>query len=320
MTFPAGSPDFEEHERRLGKHGRLGVSARLIDSGDGIRARIDYRADQQFPMASIVKVPVGMALEMMCHRSELSLRDRLTIASGSSCPGPPRNPLDRIYFLPWRSRRTKSLGDLLKLMIVHSDNTAADAILERIGGPHTVRAFLSTVGIEGIHVKRAISELLAYYYNLALLPQAECSRGRMASIIHTLRQLRSAYRCRIAKERGLVETSEDTCTPTTMTRLLLLAFSDPRFKRTQQAMAGCRTGSMRISEGLRTCGIPISSLSHKTGSLGGVTNDIGMVRCHERSRLVLSILTYGASVSTQTRDQVMADTTVSVIKAIAPDN
>src|SRR5205085_10643138 len=45
-------------------------------------------------------------------------------------------------------------GELLELMMVDSDNTAADAVLKLVGGPEVVQQRVRRLGFDGINVNR----------------------------------------------------------------------------------------------------------------------------------------------------------------------
>ena len=308
--------DFRRLEGLLGDNGRLGVSAKLFDTHGELLAQVVYRGNDPFPMASVVKVPIGMAIELMSRQGLLSLDEPLSIHSKSACPGPLGNPLDRLFFLPWESECFRSVSELLELMLIHSDNTAADALLARIGGPSTIQSFVSTSGVRGITVNRSIAELLTWFYDLPDPLRGRNILDRTASIGRAACALRSAYRSRPAKELELVETAADTTTPEAMTRLIHLAFSDSKFRRVQQAMNKCRTGSERIPSGLKACGLGGARIAHKTGSLGGITNDIGVATRGDETKTALSILTWGATVSCRTRDFIIAETTEVIMRSL----
>ena len=102
MTAPRSG--FADVESQLGEPGQLGVSATLLDAAGEARDHLEYKAERRFPMASVVKVPIGMAFEMRSRRGEASFEEILTITSRTACPGPVSNPIDRMFYLPWRSR------------------------------------------------------------------------------------------------------------------------------------------------------------------------------------------------------------------------
>ena len=311
MTAPRSG--FADVESQLGEPGQLGVSATLLDAAGEARDHLEYKAERRFPMASVVKVPIGMAFEMRSRRGEASFEEILTITSRTACPGPVSNPIDRMFYLPWRSR-TETQKRLFDFMLVYSDNTSADSILLCAGGPTAISAFAASVGVEGIEIRRSISDLLTYYYDL---PAPRLNRSELALVgtrLLTVRRLMRPFRCRPDKERRLVEARQDTCTPRAMTRLLKVVSADPRFERTRDGMRGCVTGAARIARGLERSGQRIRGFLHKTGTLGGIVNDVGIVERDDGHRIVVSVMTYCASVPLAAREEVVAQVADMIMK------
>ena len=153
---------FQSCQRRLGQSGRPGVSALLFDPNGERRAHIGFNEDDRFPMASVVKVPIGMLIACEIANRTLSVDEKIRIHSRTASPGLIGNPLDRFYFLPFGIVRTHTVEQPMAFMFHHSDNTATDAILRRLGGTSALTNFLRDLQIEGISIKRTMHELLTY--------------------------------------------------------------------------------------------------------------------------------------------------------------
>lgn len=115
--------------------GRLGVAA--LDTASG--ARIDYRADEAFPICSTFKLLAVSALLSRVDRGEERL-DRVV----------PYGPADLLDYAPvTRAHLAKgglSLDALCAAAIELSDNVAANLILRQIGGPPAATAFARSLG------------------------------------------------------------------------------------------------------------------------------------------------------------------------------
>src|SRR6185295_4678000 len=133
---------FRTCQKRLGGRGKLGISALLWSPGGERLDQMGFNEDDRFPMASIVKVPLCMLIASEVADGALSLAEEIAIDSASASPGMVGNPLDQLYFLPFDRARTLTIRQLMEFMIRHSDNTAADAMLHRLGGICTLRNFL----------------------------------------------------------------------------------------------------------------------------------------------------------------------------------
>ena len=144
----------------------------------------------------------------------------------------------------------------LELMIVRSDNYATDQLLATVGGPVAVQQWLLSQQITGMRVDRTIAQLL--------------------------------------RERGHLADSQDVATPVAM--VALLSRLDNGTVLTVQSrtlilelMRRCETGTRRIPALL-----PAGTLvEHKTGTLDGVTNDVGFITMPDGRRVAVAVFAKG---------------------------
>jgi beta-lactamase class A len=111
--------------------GVTGVMVREVSAAAGVPAREDsdrtlfsQRPDEVFPAASVIKIPLVMALYADAAEGRLSLEERVpvgTTVSGTGILGDLRDVAD------------VSLRDLAMLTIALSDNTATNRLIERVG-------------------------------------------------------------------------------------------------------------------------------------------------------------------------------------------
>ena len=140
----AAAPSAQERQDRANKRlaeidaregGRLGVFVR--DSGTG--ATIGHRADERFPMCSTFKLLASAATLKRVDEGAERL-DR-TIAFG---------PTDLLDYAPIAKAHVAEggmrLADLCAAAIDWSDNTAANLVLEAIGGPAGFTQFARSLG------------------------------------------------------------------------------------------------------------------------------------------------------------------------------
>lgn len=110
--------------------GSLGVAAQRLGGGG---PRLGYRADEAFPAASTIKVFVLQALLERVAAGELALEQERTLRAEDRVPG------SGVLKVLSPGRRY-TLLDLATLMIVVSDNTATNLLIELLGVENVNRA------------------------------------------------------------------------------------------------------------------------------------------------------------------------------------
>jgi beta-lactamase class A len=101
--------------------GTIGVAARNLAS----QAGVCVNADELFPMASCLKIPVMVEVMRRVDDGALRLDDRLTLAEADKSPGS--------TLLHCHRGLRPSVRDLLYLMITLSDDTATDMLWRLVG-------------------------------------------------------------------------------------------------------------------------------------------------------------------------------------------
>ena len=104
----------------------IGLTAIHLETG----RTVSIRGGERFPMGSVYKVPIGIAVLKLVDAGKLTLEQKVTIEPKDFAGG----------WSPLRDEAkgkavTRSVGELLELMVSISDNTASDALLKLIGGP-----------------------------------------------------------------------------------------------------------------------------------------------------------------------------------------
>lgn len=159
----------------------------------------------------------------------------------------------------------RSLGDMIggrsaakamEAMIVRSDNVAADQLFAAVGGPRAVQQWLWTRNITGIRVDRTIAQLL--------------------------------------RERGHLADSKDVATPVAMVTLLRALDGNTILTPQSRAfllglMSRCTTGTRRI-RALLPAGTMVED---KTGTLDGITNDVGFITMPDGRRVAIAVFARG---------------------------
>ncbi len=101
--------------------GVVGYAVRNLDTGE----RLEWRADETFPTASLVKVPVLVTVYDLVEKKQLGLDDPLTVLRIDQVPGSGQ--------LQWmHPGLAVTVHDAAWLMGTTSDNTATNLLLDRI--------------------------------------------------------------------------------------------------------------------------------------------------------------------------------------------
>ena len=226
----ASSPELVGLERELSaliaaRPGEYGIAA--LDLRDG--SSVAVNGDTPFPMASTVKLAIAAAYLAEVDRGRRSLDAPIA---------------------------GRSAARAMELMIVRSDNVAADQLLATLGGPAAVQDWLWSHDITGIRVDRTIAQLL--------------------------------------REHGHLADSRDVATPNAMIMLLEKLNNGAVLEAQSRTMlfdlmSRCETGTRRI-RALLPAGTPVED---KTGTLDGVTNDVGFITMPDGHRVAVAVFARG---------------------------
>jgi beta-lactamase class A len=286
MTVPATHESFARSERleleAIGRRfeGTLGLCAARLDEP---RAIVEVGADEVFPAAGVIKVAV--ALEVFCQVEEgsLSVAERVTLKQSDKVVGSG-------VLASLADGLSPTIGDLVLLAMAVSDNTAANLLIDRVG-IFSVNRRLAALGLT--HT-RLSGKILVEETRSG--PPAEEDYGAMAST------------ARDDQDDGRGERSPVTA------RELVQLFS--AVYRRNNLPAGACDALLDVLQKTQTAssirrGLPEarfrdrqpSRLYHKTGSIRGVVNDVGIVET-ERGAYAVALLSKGARDLRPTQDNV----------------
>jgi len=252
-----------------GSRERVGLAAIDLATGE----MVSVRGDERFPMASTVKVAIAAVFLRDVQAGHFDLDQRFGM-SGSQ-----RRMAGRVGNM--RAYRGSFTGaQLVERMLIESDNSAADILLDAVGGPRAIGTWLTTVGVAGQRMDRSIAQLLADH--------EVRKRERVGRRHHKHWITVSVPR---AAPTGDVR---DSSTPEAMSLLLAKLrggqlLDAERTRYLFDVMARCRTGSRRI-RGLLPAGTPVA---HKTGTLNGITDDVGIISLPNGHDLAVAIFEQG---------------------------
>ena len=238
--------------------GEVGLTAIHIESGH----RVDLHASDRFPMASTFKVPVAVQLFSRIESGEVHLDQMVTIEPHDLHPG--SGTLTPLFKQPGVSL---SVRNLMELMLLISDNSAADLCMRLAGGPEAVTLKMRDLGIMGINVNRSTALLISDWLGAKLPPEHDWTPELFRSLYSAV-----PAETRKASEAKFNADPRDTAQPSAMADLLIKIYNS-KMELLLDIMRRCQTGDARIKGMLP----PDTILAHKTGSIGGTINDVGIL-------------------------------------------
>ena len=131
--------------------GRVGVAVRLLESGESA----DLGGDERYPMHSVYKLPIAMAVLRRVDKGELKLDQVVKVErsdfvrEGMYSPVRDKNP----------NGAELTVAELLRYAVSESDGTASDVLLGLAGGPKSVMAFLDEIKVSGVNVVNSEKEI-----------------------------------------------------------------------------------------------------------------------------------------------------------------
>jgi beta-lactamase class A len=244
--------------------GRVGVAMMVVETGEAVR----WHAAERFPMQSVYKLPIAMAVLKAVDEGRLRLDQKIQLRVEDLAPKQIHSPIREQY--PRGVQLT--LRELLRAAIVDSDGTASDMLLGLVS-PAQVTQFLRQLGVDDLVVlnteKEFSQDWQAQYRNFAT-PDAA---------IRLLRLLQEG--------NGLSKES----------RALLLGW-----------MTETQTGARRLRGSLPAGTIVAdkTGTSGSQKGLTAATNDIGLITLPDGRHLAIAIFVSDSRAQQSVREGVIA--------------
>jgi beta-lactamase class A len=228
----------------------VGVSVLHLETG---RAT-SHRGSGTFQMASVFKVPVAIAVFDAVEKGKLRLEQEVEIFEKD------RMEVGPLYD-EWKPGVRVTVARMVDVMLVFSDNTAADVLVALLGGPNAVEEALVAKGVTGVKV--SLDE-----------------KGLGAAMKRDLEAI----------EHG----TQNGTSPDAMAALLVRLFrgellSKVSTDRILDSMRRCATSGRRLRAGLPKG----TEIADKTGTAGSCTNDAGIVTLPDGTHLALVVFVRG---------------------------
>jgi beta-lactamase class A len=132
--------------------GKIGAAALIVETGESA----GVHASDRFPMQSVYKFPIAMAVLHMVDGGTLRLDQPVTVARAELVPASLHSPIRDAH--P-QGDFPISLRELLRYAVSESDGTASDVLLRLAGGCDRVTAYLHGLGITGMMVATTEQEM-----------------------------------------------------------------------------------------------------------------------------------------------------------------
>jgi beta-lactamase class A len=302
-TLDAGFPPLSA--RAAPSRLNLGV---LSLAGDHVWAA---DSDGRYPMADLFMLPLAAAALSEVDAGRLKLGEPITIRDVDLSPPP------SLIGAAFKGQTTMPAVDLIALAIQHGDNTAADVIMSRIGGPGAVTAWLQSKDIVGMRVDRYAREMAT---DMLGTPSFRAAWRTQAAFDDARVQVAPAAR-EAATQAFLRDPRDTTSAPAAMSFLDHLSDGRLLSPVSTRLLIGLMTRSAPPIDGLAAALPPGASLARKTGNSGAdlgltpATNEVGLVTLKDGKRLAVVVFLAGSTATAAERGGLIADAGRLVFRA-----
>jgi beta-lactamase class A len=247
------------------------LHARDLDTG----REIGVRSDAPVVLASVFKVPLLVTFFRRAAAGLLDPAEQVTLGAADRVAGPTGVSalLDEVRM---------SLRDLACMMIAVSDNTAADAVFDRVG-VEEINATMKDLGLPGTHVLGNGRDLL----------DSMVADGGVADLGELWERLDEPGM--LGRLGALDPARTSRSTPREMAALMGLIWRDEAAPAEECAqmrrLFGLQVWPHRLSSGFPYDDVRVSG---KTGTLPTLRNEIGVVEYPDGGRYAVAVFTRAA--------------------------
>ncbi|MGE5409764.1 MAG: class A beta-lactamase, subclass A2 [Clostridiales bacterium] len=125
--------------------GHVGVGLYIVES----KRSVWMNKNDHFPMQSVYKFPIGMAVLAKVDAGEIGLDEMVTVQKSDLIGPAQHSPIRDMH--P-EGNFQMSVRELLRYAVSESDGSASDVLMRRVGGAKQVMKFLQRIGISNIRV------------------------------------------------------------------------------------------------------------------------------------------------------------------------
>ena len=272
ITFNAFSQTLEADFQKILKDKQATVGVSVYDFSS--KKSYGINQNEHFPMQSVFKLHIAMAVLDLVDRGKLSLKQKVFISKERMQPD---------WYSPLRDKYPNgninlTLAEILKPTVSESDNVGCEVLLDLIGGPKVVDDYLKKIGMKDVQVKHNETVMQASWE-----PQFENY---------------SSPNSAIALLRALIEKK---------------ILSDSSRKYLSKLLLGTSTGPKRL-KGLLPKGTLVahktgtSGTNKETGIMAAV-NDIGIVTLPNGKQFAIAVFVSNSKEKIETNEKIIAEIT-----------
>jgi beta-lactamase class A len=126
---------------------KWGIYVKCVENGD----EIAINADEPMDTMSVIKIPIMVEAYRQIEAGKFSLTDRVSLKDSDK-----RGGTGTIQDMDAGLNLT--IKDLITMMIVVSDNTATDLLLQKVGGPEAVNQLMREYGLPSIKSMTTVAD------------------------------------------------------------------------------------------------------------------------------------------------------------------
>jgi beta-lactamase class A len=275
---------------------KVGVYVKHMTTGE----EAGVREHELFNTASVIKLPVMVIAFQMADVKQLNQQDRVELKRSDYRGGSGVLRSFEVGLSP-------TIHDLITQMVITSDNTATDLMIAKVGGIDRVNQWLKDNHFSESRLIHTTNELFRQRYEIvdpkykdltpeqvfALMNNLPGFAAGSESLLDEVRKTMAANRSSGDRYNKQMETDQNTwlgaLSPADIGRLLEGINKGTIASKTacddmQRIMRGQLSGARRLPHFLN---VPVG---HKTGDLGTVANDVGIIYARS-GPIVISVFT-----------------------------
>jgi beta-lactamase class A len=244
----------------------------LLVSGFEKSDTLSINGDRHFPLQSVFKFHIGLAVLDRIEKKKLALDQKIFIKKSDLSPD---------LYSPIREKYPEgniemTLAEILRYTVAESDNSGCDILLKLIGGAKEVNNYIHSLGISDVNIQNSEAEIQKEWsiqFNNYTSPKA------------ANQLLLSVYRNRNK------------------------LFSKENYDFIWKVMTETSTGKNRL-KGLLPAGTVVAHKTGTSGTKDGVmaaVNDIGIITLPNGKYYAISVFVSNSHESIETNEKIIAD-------------